>query len=99
MVLDGVARDPEVVGTRLVAAEEGAASLVVVTTCADIDLHRSRVEGRSRGIPNWYELDWEQVAKARASWVTPEDVDIALEAGEPVTRNAQLLREAIGGTG
>ncbi len=99
VVLDGVARNAEVVGTRLVAAEEGAASLVVMTTCADIDVHRSRVEGRSRGIPNWYELDWEHVAKARASWVTPEDLDLALEAGEPVTRNAQLLREAIGGTG
>ena len=51
VVLDGVARDPEVVGTRLVAAEEGAAVLVVMTTCADVDLHRSRVEGRSRASP------------------------------------------------
>ena len=72
VVLDGVARDPEVVGTRLVAAEEGAARLVVMTSCADVDLHRSRVEGRSRGIPNWYELDWEHVARSRASWVAPE---------------------------
>ena len=47
VVLDGVAREPEVVGTRLVAAEEGAAILVVMTTCADVDSHRSRVEGRS----------------------------------------------------
>ena len=46
VVLDGVARDPEVVGTRLVAAEEGAATFVVMTTCADVELHRSRVEGR-----------------------------------------------------
>jgi predicted kinase len=99
VVLDGVARDPEVVGTRLVAAEEGAATLLVMTTCADVDLHRSRVEGRSRRIPNWYELDWEHVAKARASWATPDDVDIALEAGEPVARNAQRLQEAISNTG
>lgn len=99
VVLDGVARDPEVVGTRRVAAEEGAATFVVMTTCTDVDLHRSRVEGRSRGIPNWYELDWDHVAKARASWATPHDVDIALEAGDPVVGNAQRLREAITGMG
>jgi predicted kinase len=95
VVLDGVARDPEVVGTRLVAAEEGAATLVCVTSCVDVELHRSRVEGRSRGIPNWYEIDWEHVAQARASWVTPVDLDIALEAADPVAHNAARLREAI----
>ncbi len=91
VVLDGVARDPEVVGTRLVAVEEGATTLVVMTSCVDAELHRSRVEGRSRGIPNWYELDWEHVAQARASWVTPVDVDITLEAADPVAHNAGRL--------
>src|SRR5580704_6258337 len=95
VVLDGVARDAEVVSTRLVAAEEGAATLVCMTSCVDVDLHRSRVEGRRRGIPNWYEIDWEHVAQARASWVTPVDVDIALEAADPVEHNAARLREAI----
>jgi predicted kinase len=95
VVLDGVARDPEVLRTRLVAAEEGAATFVVMTTCADVELHRSRVEGRSRGIPNWYELDWDHVATSRASWATPDDVDIALEAGDAVAHNAQRLREAM----
>jgi hypothetical protein len=99
VVLDGVARDPEVVGTRLVAVEEGATTLVVMTRCVDAELHRSRVEGRSRGIPNWYELDWEHVAQARASWVTPVDVDIALEAADPVAHNAGRLREAIAAIG
>jgi predicted kinase/ketosteroid isomerase-like protein len=99
VVLDGVAREPEVVGTRLVAAEEGAACLVVMTTCADVDLHRSRVEGRTRGIPNWYELDWEHVARARASWATPGGVDLVLEAGDPPERNAALVRRAVAGAG
>ncbi len=99
VVLDGVARDPEVVGTSLVAAEEDAACLVVMTSCDDVNLHRSRVEGRRRGIPNWYELDWEHVAQSRASWVAPEGVDVALDAGESVAHNAARLREAIAGLG
>ena len=65
VVLDGVARAPEVEGTRQVAREEGAESLVVMTSCHDAELHRARVEGRQRQIPGWYELDWAHVARAR----------------------------------
>jgi predicted kinase len=96
VVLDGVARQPEVAGTRRLAAEEGAGSLVVMTTCADVAVHRSRVGGRSRGIPNWYELDWAHVGRARASWEAPDDVDVVLEATQPLAANAARLEEAIG---
>ena len=73
VVLDGVARQPEVEGTRLVATEEGADCLVVMTACADLDTHRARVDGRRRHIPNWYELDWGHVERGpglvdRAEW-------------------------------
>jgi predicted kinase len=50
VVLDGVARGPEVEETRRVAAEEGAGSLAVMTSCRDAGLHRGRVEGRQRQI-------------------------------------------------
>jgi hypothetical protein len=94
-VLDGVARGPEVEGTRLVAREEDVGSFVVLTTCHDAELHRSRVQGRRRLIPNWYELDWDHVARARASWVPPDDVDLVLEAEDPLEQNAARLRSAI----
>jgi predicted kinase len=96
VVLDGVARGPEVEGTRLVASEEGAPSLVVMTSCGDAAVHRARVEGRQRQIPDWYELDWDHVARARAAWVPPDDVDLVLEAEDPVEENAERLRAAIG---
>ena len=96
VVLDGVARQPEVAGTRRVAEEEGARSLVVTTGCSDPDVHRARVEGRRRHIPNWYELDWDHVARSRALWVTPDDVDLVLEATDPVDVNADALRRVIG---
>jgi hypothetical protein len=92
VVLDGVARAPEVEGTRQLAREEGAASLVVMTSCADAALHRSRVEGRRRQIPDWYELDWTHVARARDSWEPPDDVDLVLEAGDSLERNVGRLR-------
>jgi hypothetical protein len=92
VVLDGVARDAEVEGTRQVASEEGVGSLVVMTSCRDAGLHRSRVESRRREIPNWYELDWDHVARARSSWVAPDGLDLVLEAGDPLEENAERLR-------
>jgi len=95
VVLDGVARDPEVEGTRLVAAEEGARSMVVMTTCADPVVHRARVEGRERRIPNWYELDWAHVERARGSWKPPTGVDLRVDANDAPEENAVRLRRAI----
>jgi predicted kinase len=92
VVLDGVAREPEVRGTRRLAHEEDADVLVVMTTCADAGTHRARVEGRLRNIPNWYELDWEHVSRSRSSWTPPRGVDLVLEATEPVEENADRLR-------
>jgi predicted kinase len=95
VVLDGVARAAEVAGTRALAREEGAPSLVVMTECSDLALHRSRIEGRRRGIPGWYELDWDHVARARSEWATLEDVDIVLDAEAPVAENSKSLRREV----
>lgn len=92
VVLDGVARAPEVEATRRLATEEGAASLVLLTSCQDAALHRSRVEGRRRGIPGWYELDWDHVEQARGSWEPPDDVDLVLAGEEPLEANAERMR-------
>lgn len=95
VVLDGVARAPEVGGTRALAHEEGAPSFVVMTACADPEMHRTRIEGRQRGIPGWYELDWDHVARARDEWKELGDVDLVLEAAAAVAQNAASLRDAL----
>ena len=92
VVLDGVARGPDVEGTRAVAREEGARSVVILTSVHDAELHRSRVEGRQRLIPDWYELDWDHVARARASWTPPADVDLVLEAADLLEENATRVQ-------
>jgi hypothetical protein len=55
-------------------------------------MHRARVEGRQRHIPNWYELNWDHVERARSTWVSPDGIDLVLDAGTPAEENAQRLR-------
>jgi predicted kinase len=91
VVLDGVARAPCVDECRNVAAQEGARILTVLTECADLEVHRSRIETRQRSIPNWYELDWDRVQRSRANWEPPHPVDLVLQATQSRAVNNELL--------
>jgi predicted kinase len=95
IVLDGVARDTEVRRCRELAAELGARSIVVWTLCSDRDVHRARVEGRVRGIPGWHELDWSHVDALRTGLVEPADVDLRLDAVQPLEANVAQLEAAL----
>lgn len=95
VVLDGVAREAEIARTRDVAKSNGAACLVVVTSCADTDVHRQRVEGRVRGIPGWHELDWKHVASVLEGWEPPSDADLYLDALNPLEANLDAIGQLI----
>jgi predicted kinase len=95
VVLDGVARAPEVASCRRLAAEEGARFILVVAECPDATVHRSRVEGRRRAIPDWYELDWDHVQHARDTWAPIADADLVLDARNPVSENLGLLHSLL----
>ncbi len=108
VVLDGVAGPPEVERCRRTAEAEGGELAVVLTECPDEGVHRSRIEVRRRGIPDWYELDWAHVQESRARWTPPDGVGLCLSATDSVEANARELcafisRErrppGIGGTG
>jgi hypothetical protein len=58
-------------------------------------LHRRRVEGRQRGIPGWYELDWDHVARARGEWEELDDINVVLGATATIAQNAASLRSAL----
>jgi hypothetical protein len=90
-VLDGVARAPQVRTLRLLAAEEGARFLAIMTECSDPELHRSRVDGRERGIPGWYEFDWSHVERSRKSWDSDMAVDVKLDTADPLGMIRRVL--------
>jgi predicted kinase len=95
VVLDGLVRTNEVTQTRDLAGEHGVECLVVLTTCDDLDLQRSRVEGRTRRIPGWYELTWDHVVETRRSWKPPADVDVVLDCSHSIEDNVAVLRRVI----
>ena len=52
VVLDGVARPPDIEACRSLATDEQATFLVVETICSEPAVHRQRVESRRRLIPD-----------------------------------------------
>lgn len=100
VVLDAVARDAQLDQTRAIAAAQGAGCLVVLATCSDEGLHRSRLEGRRRDIPGWHELDWAHVQRVKSRFPPASAVDLVLDATEDLGANYdrldQLLRSAGG---
>lgn len=94
-VLDGVARDEHIDRTRQVATDEGVPCLVVVTRCRDVGIHRERIEGRRRGIPGWYELDWDHVSSVLAGWTEPAGADLYLDTVDPLADNVAALDAAM----
>jgi hypothetical protein len=95
VVLDGVARAPEIESCRQVADEEDTEMALIVTDCSDLEHHRRLVEGRERGIPDWYELSWAQVQRSRQNWDPPEAADLWLDAVDPWVGNAARLHDAL----
>ena len=93
VVLDGVARASQVEALRLLAADEGARFLVIMTECSDPELHRSRVDGRERGIPGWYEFDWNHVEQSRKSWDPDMAVDLRVDTADPLAMIRRVLSD------
>lgn len=77
----------------------GASVSVIECICSDLDVHRARVEGRSRDIPGWYELVWEHVAAGRERYVPIEGLKLVLDAMHPFEHNLALARRHLGLTG
>jgi predicted kinase len=95
VVVDGVARAPEIARCRDLAAEERARLVLVVTECPDVAVHQSRVTARARAIPDWYELDWDHVQRARDAWMPVRDPDLVLNAATSLSHNLNLLRSLL----
>ncbi len=96
VVLDGVARSPEIQMCRDTAEDMSARLVLILTQCSHPEVHRSRIDGRQRVIPNWYDLDWEHVQATLSSWEPPDDCDLRVEATDRWEDNLSRLRELFG---
>lgn len=98
VVLDGVARQAQIDALRSLGPEEGVAVLVVKTMCSDPSLHRTRLEGRERLIPDWHELEWREVAASMATWDPDLEADVTIDTSQPIEDGLNQVRDAIAGT-
>ena len=78
-------------------AQYDAPMFVVECVCSDVDLHRSRVVGRTRGIPGWNELEWEWVESSRRSYEPLQCDKVVLDAVDPLTDNLARVRAYLRG--
>lgn len=60
-VLDCIAGNDIISQWSAIARQHQGRLVTVKCVCSDEVVHRSRVEGRNRGIPGWHEIDWSHV--------------------------------------
>jgi predicted kinase len=78
------------------AARHDVPFFVVECTCADVLLHRRRVEGRTRAIPGWYELEWSEVQRARDTYQALTCAKLVVDAADPLEANLGRVRRHLG---
>lgn len=95
-VLDCVARTPVEQRWITLAERYGARFDAIECLCSDEELHRSRIEGRVRGIPGWEELRWEWVVHTMRSYEPLPQAKLVLDAVEPLDTNLARVRTYLG---
>lgn len=91
-ILDLVAREEPRREWADLADRYDAWFAVVECTLDDTDVHRSRVDGRQRDIPGWYELAWEDVTRGRAMYEPLREPKVVIDASHSVEHNLELVR-------
>jgi predicted kinase len=73
---------------RTLAQRTGSDFKVVVCTCSDLQVHRTRLENRKRGIPGWHETgDWADVQRRLADFPPWPDNVLTVDTAQPHDRN------------
>ncbi|SEQ43262.1 hypothetical protein SAMN05216188_10320 [Lentzea xinjiangensis] len=79
---------------RSLARRAGAEFRVVVCRCSDEEVHRDRLEGRSRGIPGWHNAgDWSTVRQRLANFPSWHGEALSVDTVRPRERSlAAVIR-------
>ena len=72
---------------RALAAEYGAAWLVIECVCSDETAHRERLASRRRGLPDGYEVTWQAFLKVKARYTPWSEEVLVLDAAAPQEAN------------
>jgi predicted kinase len=91
VVLDSVAAYERLrAGWREIALSHGATFRGVECICSDERVHRSRIDGRQRGILGWPELTWSAV-EVRSRYEPWPGEHLVLDAVQPLEANLAAL--------
>jgi predicted kinase len=94
-IVEEVMDDTQFVLWRDTADEFAARLSVIECVCSDEAMHRARIEGRTRGIPGWHEIDWDHVERMRAE-IPPLTADrLIVDAMESVETNLRRVLDYI----
>ena len=90
-VVDDIVSDSQFALWRETADNFAARLSLIECVCSDEAVHRTRIEGRVRGIPGWHEVGWDHVERMRAE-VPPVTADrLIVDAMEPVENNLRRV--------
>ncbi|HJS82663.1 MAG TPA: AAA family ATPase [Nitrososphaera sp.] len=93
VILDSVAASQSIRRTWSQLAEQYEADcLVIECICSDETLHRSRLEGRKRGIPGWHELEWSEVERVKGYYSAWEGDRLVMDMAQSLSENLSKAR-------
>jgi len=90
-IVDCLVNSDQAEAWREIIVHHGADLVIVECFCSDVALHRSRVEGRTRGIPGWHEVNWEHVERMRSEFPPLAMAHTAVDAVNSVETNASIV--------
>ena len=97
VVLDSVAATESIRSSWIaLAADLHLDVRVVECVCSDVVAHRTRIEGRDRGIPGWPELSWDDIEQVRARFEPWRRQRLVLDAARPLSELVPLLDTYLG---
>lgn len=95
-IVDSIVSDSQLDLFRKSAGQFTARLSLIECVCSDEAVHRSRIDGRTRGIPGWHEVGWDHVERMRAE-VPPLTADrLIVDAIQPADDNFNHVLAYIG---
>jgi predicted kinase len=94
-IVDDVVSESQAALWRETAARYSASLHVIECICSDEVVHRTRIEGRIRGIPGWHEIGWDHVERMRAEVPSLAVDRLTVDAMEPIEDNFRRVLDYV----